>query len=215
MCYKSGVRILLSLFALAACGNGIPGSGTAKTEVRDVAAFTKVHMVGALGATINVGSPRRIEISGDDNLVPLVTTGVSEQTLTIGPTRTVRPKLDLVAKIAVPTLDALSSSGATSVEVVGLGGEKLDLSVSGAAKITARGTTGTLSIQVEGAAAINAKDLAARDVTVNVSGSGALDVTASGKLVVVVSGAGRVRYYGNPTSVAKSISGAGSVEEAR
>lgn len=211
------MRMLLLSIALVALGcdwvgGGEKGSGTPKTEVREVGAFTKVKLEGALRADITAGSAQHVELSGDDNIVPLMTTEVADQRLRVAPKKKVSPKLELVARIATPTLTAVSTSGSGAVTVSGIAGDSFDLSTSGSAKITARGTTQKLAISVSGAATIDTKELVAQDVTIDVSGSGELDVHASGHLTVQISGSGTVRYYGNPTDVKKSISGSGTVE---
>ena len=210
------MRMLVLSIALPMFGCGLvggeKGSGTPKTETREVGAFTKVALEGALRADITAGSAQLVELSGDDNIVPLMTTEVNDQRLRVAPKKPVSPKLELVARIATPTLTAVSSSGSGAVNVTGIAGDSFDLRTSGSAKIVARGTTKKVTIEVSGAATIDAKELAAQDVTINVSGSGELDVRASGHLEVKISGSGTVRYYGNPTDVKKSIAGSGTVE---
>ncbi len=194
-------------------GGGEQGNGKPKTEPRQVAAFSKIELSGAFHADITAGAPQAVEISGDDNLVPLVTTEVKGDLLQLGTTKPVRPKLDLVAKLATPTLAAVSMSGASQLELRGISGDAFDLDVSGAAQGMAAGATHKLSIHVSGAAEIDASALAAEDVTVVVSGSGDLDVSATGVLDVSISGSGRVRYHGAPRELKKSISGSGTVEQ--
>ena len=207
--------MLVLSIALVGCnwiGGGEKGSGTAKTEVREVGAFTKVGLEGALRAEIIVGSAQHVELSGDDNIVPLMTTEVSDQRLRISPKKRVQPKLELVAKIAAPALTAVSSSGSGTVNVTGVAGDAFDISTSGSAKMTARGKTQKLAIRVSGSAKVDTKDLDAQDVSIDVTGSAEVDVRVSGHLVVNISGSATVRYTGNPTDVKKSISGSGTVE---
>ena len=194
-------------------GGGEKGSGTPKTEPRQVPAFAKVELSGAFHADITASAPQAVEISGDDNLVPLVTTDVTGDVLHIDTSKRVRPKLDLVAKLATPALAAVSVSGSSQLELRGVSGDAFRLEVSGSAQGKAAGATHKLSIHVSGAGSIDASALAAEDVTVNITGSGDLDVSASGVLDVSISGAGHVRYHGTPREVKKSISGSGSVEQ--
>ncbi len=212
------MRTLRCCFVLLAVGcqwfgaSGERGSGKTKTETRELPAFTKVSLEGALRAEIAAGSPQLVELTGDDNIVPLIATEVSDAQLRVRPKQSVQPKVDLVARIATPTLTALSVSGSAAVKVAGVSGDALAIDCSGSATVVATGTARKFTAHVSGAADIDATQLAAEDVTVKVSGSGDLDVTATGILDVEISGSGRVRYHGTPREVRKSISGSGTVE---
>ena len=58
--------------------------------------------------------------SGDDNIVPLIATSVDQGDLFLHPTKPVAPKLELVARIATPTLTAISASGAIQAKLQGI-----------------------------------------------------------------------------------------------
>lgn len=191
---------------------GVKGDGTPKTEPRQVPAFSKVTVKGAFHADITAGATQAVEISGDENLVPLVTTESKGDELDIDTSKPVRPKLDLVAKLATPTLAAVSVTGASQLALRGVGGEAFDLDVTGSAQVKAAGATHKLTIHVSGTGEIDASALTAEDVRVEVSGSGDLDVTATGVLDVSITGSGHVRYHGTPREVKKSITGSGSIE---
>lgn len=193
-------------------GSGERGSGVAKTEVREVAPFTEVALAGSLRAEITAAGAQRVELSGDDNLVPLMATEVADQRLRIAPKRSIQPKLEMVARVTAPKLTALSTSGATDVELRDLDADAFDLVTAGASSITATGTAHALTIHISGSGSIDAHDLKAQQVTVDVSGSGDVEVYATDVLDVRISGSGSVRYHGNPRDVRKSISGSGSVE---
>lgn len=216
--YKRAMRTLvvwLAVVSMAGCqwlGSGERGSGVAKTEVREVPAFSKVALEGSLRAEITAGAAQHVELSGDDNLVPLMTTEVEGQRLRIAPKKSIRPKLEMVAKIATPKLGAVSASGSTVIVLRGLDGDAFDLDTSGSSKVTATGTSGSVTIRVSGSGAVDARELHAQNVKVVVSGSGDLEVYATDVLDVTISGSGRVRYAGNPRDVRKSISGSGSLE---
>lgn len=212
---------LVALGLLAGCKEvskaieRVQGNGTPKVEQRQVDAFQHVELGGALRAEVTVGAAQQsVEITGDENLVPLITTNVKEQRLWIETTKSLQPKLDLVARIASPTLKSVAASGANKVHVYGVAGDTFELSVAGHARIDASGTTKKLVISVSGSAEIHADQLAAEDVTVHVSGSGTLDVKASGLLDVHITGSGLVRYTGTPREIKKSIAGAGKLVDA-
>lgn len=209
------MRTFVLLALVAGCqwfGGAERGSGTPKTETRTVGAFRAIGLEGALRADITVGAPQLVELSGDDNIVPLIVTEVAEQRLRIAPKKPVAPKLELSARIATPALTALAASGSAAIELRGVTGDAFGLDTTGTARVTASGTAKKLTIHVSGSASIDATQLHADDVTVDVSGSAELDVYATGVLDVHISGSAKVRYGGSPREVRKSISGAGTLE---
>lgn len=209
------MRALVVIGLVAGCqwfGSAERGSGTPKTEVRKVSAFSKIKLEGALQADITSGAEQVVEISGDDNIVPLITTEVTDERLRIAPNRPVAPKLELVARVATPTLTALTAAGSTHIKLRGVAGDALAIDASGTAQLTANGTSKQLTIHVAGSASIDTRELQAENVTLDVSGSAELDVYATGLLDVHISGSATVRYSGNPREVRKDISGAGTLE---
>jgi hypothetical protein len=84
-------------------------------------------------------------------------------------------------------------------------------SVDGSGSITAVGSAQTLDVSAVGSGSLGLGELASRDASVNVAGSGSADVHVAGKLVAAVSGSGSITYGGNPKIVKTSITGSGSI----
>ena len=208
-----GIAVAVAV-SVAACGGvtGEAGSSNARREPRQVAAFTAIEVGGVINADISVADTASIEVRGDDNLVPLVTTEVKDGRLQIRTTKPVRPKLDLVVHISVPNLSAVSLSGASHARVQGARGDKLALDVSGSGAVTASGATREVAVEVSGAGKVDARELQAEAARIEVSGAGEVDVRAAKTLDVEISGAGHVRYQGDPV-IRKDISGAGTLEK--
>jgi hypothetical protein len=197
-----------ALLALTACG--VRGSGTAATQTRQVGEFTEIEASGVIHLRLGLQEPRALQLSGDDNLLPLVTTEVSGKRLVIGNKQDLSPKLDLVATVSAPDVTLVRCSGACEVEVSNVKNDKLALELSGAGSISASGETKELAIDVSGAGKATVEQLRASTITVRLSGAGDVRVGPADKLDADVSGAGAVIYDGNPT-VTKHVSGAGNV----
>jgi hypothetical protein len=199
------------LVVLAACQSlGVPGSGKAKLEVRPVAAFSAVRMTGGIDAEVTLAETPRVELSGDDNLLPMITTTVTGDALEIRSEQAIRPKLPLIAHLATPRLTALEVHGAGDVVVHGARGDALALSVHGAGSIKGDGAVHELHIDIAGSGDVKLAALPAEHVSVTISGAGDVEVTASQTLDVQISGAGDVVFHGD-ARVTKHISGAGNV----
>jgi hypothetical protein len=189
---------------------GTAGSGTEATEDRTVDGFTEISVSGIYTVEAVVGPEVSVSVVADDNILPLIQTTVSNGRLSIETEGSIRPKVQPVVRVTVPSLEFVDLSGATSLIATGLTGEKFRLDTSGASKATLAGAVESLEIDVSGAAKITAADLNAKNAEIDVSGAAKVDVTVSDKLDVEVSGAGKVTYGGEPT-VTKDLSGAGSV----
>jgi hypothetical protein len=178
-----------------------------------VTAFTRVDLSGAYRVDVTCGEPPRLELSGDDNLLPLIQTAVVEDTLHVRCDRPITPRAPLVLTLGTQTLASLSISGTVEAHLSHLQGEKLKLDVSGTGSLDADGEVDALTIDVSGAASIRAAGLKAKDVTVDLSGTSTAEVFASNSLQANVSGAGTIRYAGNPKTVQPTIAGVGTVEK--
>ena len=213
---------LLSLFVLAACnwsdtlgGPTIKGSGNLKTETRVVENFTAIVVSGSANLEIEQTGAESLELTVDDNLLPLFTTEVRNGTLFIGVAEGKRltwngkgPRI----KVTVRELRKLTISGAATVKATKLDTDSLSISISGAASGSFAGRSNDLSITVSGAGSLDAIDLQAKRATVVVSGAGDVTVHATEGLDARVSGAGNIWYVGSP-KLQSRVSGAGSIKQ--
>lgn len=234
VCIAAGVSRMSGFSRITGHWNfmGVHGNGTERTEKRQIGAFTALEVGGAYDVEIVAGQSASLEISGDDNLLALISTEVRGNTLYITSKEHLSPKLKLRIKATTQNIESVESSGASDVRLSQVNNEKLrietsgagsvDVSVktkvltietSGAASVKASGTAEKFEVETRGAGDVNAQGLQARTVKVDVSGAGDVEVNVSEELDVRVSGAGDIVYHGDPKSVNKSISGAGSVRK--
>lgn len=219
---KKTISLLLLLivaFGAGGCnmigkfGNGVRGSGNRVTEKRNVPGFLSVDVSGAFDVEIVAQKERSLEIIGDDNILPLVTTEVRGNTLRIGSNRSYNVNQPITIRITVPELESVATSGASKINVSGLKNTELNVESSGASKLALSGESKELKIGTSGASNIEAKDLRAEKVNVESSGAGYVSVYASERLDASANGAARIDYYGNPATVNPEVSGAGSVNK--
>jgi hypothetical protein len=204
------VKILV-LVVLAGCSwTGVPGSGNAKTEARSVPAFTAVDIAGPIDADIANGPESRVEITGDDNIVPLITSDVRGDRLEIGTRKNIRPSVHLVAKITVPRLTGIGLTGSGDITAHGIQSDRLGVTLTGSGTIRADGTAHEAEVELVGSGTIALDKLTAERASVSVSGSGDVAVAASKALDVSITGSGDVTYRGDP-ELKKRITGSGNV----
>jgi hypothetical protein len=205
---------LAAVLAFGLTGCSLRGSGTPMTDRRDVEAFDSIEVGGAFELIVHVdpAAAQRVEVSGDDNIVPEITTTVSGGELEIGIEHgMVRPKLDMKVEVWVASLAGLEASGASDITVEGLHGENFDLDLSGASDSRFSGSVDRFEIDLSGASDLDARELHAKIVDLELSGAGDAEVWASDRLDAEVSGAGNVRYFGSPKEVHQDVSGAGNI----
>ena len=215
------MRIAKSALAMAlaclvgACfdGNSIKGSGNIKTESRSVSDFTGVEVSGSAKLVVEQGEREDLTISADDNLLQYLTADVEGSTLKLGTKgfTLIQSTAPILYTLQVKQLKTLGASGSVIVDAKGIRTDSLTVAVSGTGDISISGEAEAQKIAVSGTADYKAESFKTKDTSISISGSGKAVIAVSSRLDVEVSGAGDVRYIGNPT-VTKNITGSGNVE---
>jgi hypothetical protein len=191
--------------------SSIQGSGTAATQTRDVPPFTSVDLAGANNVVVHVGGKQSVVVHADDNLAGRVTTAVRDGGLVIGGTGSFTTRSPMSVEVTVPSLNSVTLSGSGVVTVDGLHATHFTVDVPGSGVLHVSGTAGRLKATLGGSGDVQLQNLVARDVAALVAGSGRLQVHATRSLDATVSGVGEIAYSGNPSKVARNITGTGSI----
>jgi Putative auto-transporter adhesin, head GIN domain len=193
-------------------GAGVKGSGKRVTQKRDVGSFTSISAEGAFDIEIVCQKTLGIEVEADDNLLPLISTEVSNNVLRLKPTSNYSTPDAPKIKINVPNIEAFSADGAGKIDISGVSNDKLQIALNGAPNLTASGTTKMIGIDTNGAARIDTHNLRAAHAVVDSKGVSKVDLGVSNQLDVTVSGPSHVTYSGDPV-VNKTVHGPGKVEK--
>ena len=204
--------LLLVLLLAAGCDwHRIRGNGHIKTDERSLASFTDVDASGAYELQWRPGAPS-LRLTTDENLLEKVETAVKGSLLRIKTDGPIAPTHGLKIVITSPSLTGASLSGAARFDAAQLAGPSFTLETSGASKILLAGRTNRLVASLTGASQLRAEGLQTDDVEIAVTGAGKAEVAVSNSLKASITGAGKVTYLGDPKSVKKDITGAGSIE---
>jgi hypothetical protein len=211
------VRALLvaALALLAGCGAKLDGK--AVTQQRGVDAFHSIDLRGAADVSVTVGGATSVSLTAGEQTLQDITTQVQNGVLVIDSKPGWRWFGDggkLEVRIATPLLNALAVNGAGNVTIDGVHGDALALALQGAGNLTATGQTAALNARINGAGNMDLTQLAARDASVVVNGTGRLAANVSGSLQAEVNGVGSITYTGNPQKVESEINGVGSIAPA-
>jgi len=208
----------------------VVGSGQVITETRELAEFDAIELRISGDARVTIGKQTPFEITGDNNILPLIKTEVHERRLVISAERKFKTKHSPDIKITVADLIEASIAGSGDLEISGVDNEKLALNVAGsgdlcfegksdvlAAKVAGSGDirltgkAGQFTASVAGSGDIHGFDLAADSANASIKGSGDARLNVTGALTVQIFGSGDVHYKGNPT-VCQQIAGSGDVK---
>ena len=90
MRWAIGISLVVGVISLTGCGlgaltgGGVTGSGNLKTEVRQVSNFSQVDFSAVGTLTIEQTGIEGLSITADDNILPILTSDVSNGVLHLG-----------------------------------------------------------------------------------------------------------------------------------
>ena len=206
------VLAMLTVMLLAACSI-TRGSGQITSESRQVSGFSKVELSGSGELTIEQTGTESLTISAEENLLPKLTSEVSDDTLVLRSTSNAKiiPTQPIKYSLTVKDLSGLAVSGSGSVTISKLATAALSTNISGSGAVTASGTADQQDLKISGSGRYQAEQLTSKTVKVDMSGSGVASVHASDALDLHMSGSGTLTYTGDPKQVTQQISGSGKV----
>ena len=212
----------------------VAGNGKIVKEKRDISDFSKITVSGPFEVCLTSGDAGKISLEGDENILAIIDTKVTNGTLAIVTQNdvNVRPSFTNKIKIKVPAkyFESIALTGCGSIYSKGLirsgkikatvdGPGSINIMVSstdatawilGCGSITIRGTTDKFNCKIVGSGTIKAYDLQAKDVTAYISGSGDAKVNSKLALTGRIIGTGNIAFNGEPKKTDLKYMGAGS-----
>jgi len=214
-------------------GNGIKGEGPVQTETRTVTDFHAIDLNISGNVEVSIGENYAVEISAQQNLLPLLKTEVKDGALRIFCDENMNSSEGIKIRVTAPAFDRFSLAGSGEIRVMNaLRAEKMDLNISGSGDvfcpqsdfgvldisivgsgdIELGGKTNDMKADISGSGEVRAKSLTTNTLKVNITGSGTVTADVSMDLVANISGSGDVFYSGSP-KVESNVIGSGSVEK--
>ena len=205
------VLLAVCVVVIAGCHlPGIRGNGHIKTEERQVSTFANLDAGGAFEIEWQSGSPS-LRITTDENLLPHIEDNVSDDTLYLRTRDHIWPTHGIKVVISSPTRTGGRIRGAVKLTVKQLSGPTFALESTGASEVSLDGSIDRLLVDMTGASQLAADGLKAKTAEISTTGAGDAEVAVTDSLKVVITGAGKVTYSGNPPTIKKQILGAGSI----
>jgi Putative auto-transporter adhesin, head GIN domain len=191
---------------------GIRGNGLIKTDELPVNAFANIDVRGAFTIEWQSGTPS-LHITTDENLLSYIDSNVSGDTLHLRTREQIRPTHGIRVIISSPTRAGARVSGAVKLAAKQLSGPRFALESRGAAHVSLEGNIDGLLADMTGASELAASALQTKTAEISTTGAGEAEIAVAETLKVVITGAGEVKYSGNPATIEKHISGAGSIRK--
>ena len=189
---------------------GIRGNGNIKTDERTIGSFTNIEASGMFTIEWKNGAPT-LRITTDENLLPYIDNHISRDTLHLDMREQIWPTRGIKVFISSPTRTGARSRGAVTLTARQLNGPRFAFEASGASHVALDGGIDELLADMTGASELEATGLQTKTVEISTTGAADAEISVSETLKVSITGAGKVTYSGNPKTIEKHISGAGSI----
>ena len=198
---------------------GLPSLAQAEPvgEARDVAAFSKVALLGSTDVEITVGPKRSVEVFAESDELIEIKTEVKDGELTIK--RKSQKRLlsfghHARVVVQVPSLDALVSKGSGDASVDGLKAKKFKLKQAGSGDVALTGFCDSATLRSAGSGDFTSASLNCGEVDVSTSGSGdvGFEVLITKDLTYSSMGSGDLDVSGTCDTFDTRSSGSGDVD---
>jgi len=189
---------------------GIRGSGIVSSEQRSVAQFNAIKSSITADIKIVFSNKYQLQISGDDNIIKLISSTVSNNQLRVTATKNFSTQNPISIIIKMPVLKKIQQSGAGNLIIDNVTKESLILLFSGSGHVSAIGDVKKLNVILSGTGSLNLERLKAETASVAIEGMGNAHVSVSKQLDARIKGMGDIIYSGQ-ASVRKSIQGMGRI----
>jgi hypothetical protein len=188
----------IALAGLAGCGSsGVTGKGPVQTETRKAGAFTRIGVSGGIGVTVRIDPTQALEVSAQENILPVIATDVEGDTLRIRSTESYSTSEGVEVAVSTPALLGISMSGGSQGRIEGLDAERLDIELNGGAGVTATGSATSVGLNMTGGSRASLENLMATTITLDLSGGATATVHASDRVSGSASGGSRTSVLGD------------------
>jgi len=222
----SATLILLTTVAFAQ----IRGNGNVVSEKRFVDSFTSIEIDNSIDIFITEGNSNTITVKADENLLPIISTKVSDGVLVVSNTKSYRSARVMEVHVVMKSIDRLFSSGSGDIYCEGnisgnnvyikLNGsgdlqaafavKNLEIKLNGSGDAEVSGVRGDFKVYISGSGDLEAEELQLENCVLKTMGSGDIKLSGSTtKLTVKQTGSGDVNAY-NMKAVDVTVSNSGS-----
>lgn len=190
-------------------GGTIVGSGNIVTVSRPVVGYHAISLNGVGRLIVTQTGEESLTITGDDNIIPLISSGVQDGLLTVAdpPNTELEPSQVIVYRITVENIDAIRISGVVNASIDGVLTADLTADIDGVTTLALSGSVTNQRVSLNGVSSYLAEGLASETAVVTGSGVMTVVLSVSDLLNGDVCGAGSITYVGSPTVLLRACPG--------
>ncbi|MCL7764715.1 DUF2807 domain-containing protein [Polaribacter sp. Z014] len=211
----------------------VKGNGNVVTITRTTSNFNGISAGGSFDVILVKGKEGEITIQGEENIIPLIETEVSDDILKIKykNNTNISTTKRVVVTVSYEQIESVALGGSGNISSaslikanhfkVSIGGsgsitikvdaDSVNASVGGSGNINIEGKSNELTCSIAGSGSIKAYGLQTNEVYANVAGSGSIKTTVKSKIKAKLVGSGSVYYKGNPKDVKSKSVGSGDI----
>jgi hypothetical protein len=228
-----GIFAVLSII-FSSCwflGPTIRGNGNIKEQVRQVGEFDQIKVTRGMNVYITQGSPAKVVVIADSNLLEVIETEVRGGVLEVTTKENIRWAKEKKVMVTVEKLSGVeTNSGANAWSKSQITSDNLKLEASSGSNLTMEvnakslsaecssganihlsGTAKEAELDASSGANLKGQDLKADECHIGASSGGNSSATVMVKLNANASSGGNVDYYGEPTSTNVNSSSGGNI----
>lgn len=191
--------------------NTIMGNNKVLTLKRTLQPFTQIVIELSADIEIFHSDKSYIEITSDENIIPLVTSKIKNKNLILSSRANFSSSNTIRVNIYTPFVNRISIDGTAGVIMKEIDLEQLDLIINGVGDLIVSGKVKNLMAILNGSGDMNLGALRSKNSTIRINGSGDIKVNASLKLDAQIYGSGDISYLGNPQKIITHILGSGDI----
>lgn len=194
--------------------DAVQGNGQNASEMRQVASLDAIDVNGPMQVEIRVGQGTSLQVEGDSNILPLLRTDASNGTLRVWVEGNVRTSHPLRITYTTPTLRQVAANGSGQMNISGLSGGPLNLSLNGSRSVRLNGYVANLDARMNGSGSLNASGLDSASTAARLSGSGQLTLgrVNGEQLNLELHGSGSANASGKVRNMTVRLNGSGSAD---
>ncbi|MDQ3048256.1 MAG: DUF2807 domain-containing protein [Bacteroidota bacterium] len=215
--------------------NKVEGNGKVISEAREVPEFNEIRLEGVFNVFLSMGEKATVKVETDENIQPVIIASVENNVLTIKmkDSTSLSKMTKINIYVTVTELRKLSTEGVGKLRCMSrIEAKELELNCKGvgttsidliADKLTVHseivgsmilaGRVSEVHIDHNGVGGIQAFNLQAEKLKLNLDGIGGAEVFASKELIIEAKGLGGIKYRGNPQVKNIDNKGIGKIQQ--
>jgi len=226
--FKSALFLLSYIFVFEGSLSAQEKSSGGVQE-RALQGVSGIKISGTVSVILLQGTEEKIIIEAPDKYLNAITSDVKDGILTIAGKADKADKIQVTIK-DLKTIDMSGASGISCNSLLTL--ENLKVNLSGGSELKLKTNVGTIEVTISGAGEakllgkaelatfsiagageIHASNFECKKCKIAISGAGEAKLNVTDEVTAAISGAGSIKYKGDPKIINKTISGSGEFEK--